>query len=113
MGMLAMNKNIAALTKNLQQTLSNNELTKAAKVMEDFDKALEGLELQGMNMSSVMGQQVAQSTPQAQVNDLLSQIADDQGMQLQEDLPGAPSRLVEKEEAEKGSLEADLRKLRG
>lgn len=112
MGMLAMNKNIAALTKNLQQTLSNNELTKAAKVMEDFDKALEGLELQGMNMSSVMGQQVAQSTPQAQVNDLLSQIADDQGMQLQEDLPGAPSRLVEKE-AEKDSLEADLRKLRG
>jgi charged multivesicular body protein 1 len=110
MGMLAMNKNIAALTKNLQQTLSNNELSKAAKVMEEFDKALVGLELQGMNMSSVMGQQVAQSTPQAQVNDLLTQIADEQGMQLQTDLPGAPSRLVAKEKED--DINEGIKKLR-
>jgi charged multivesicular body protein 1 len=108
MGMLSMNKNIAQLTKNLQQVLSNNELTKAAKVMEDFDKSLQDLELQGMNMSSVMNQQVATTTPQGQVNDLLNQIADDQGMQLQADLPGAPSKLVEKQQE---SMDEDIKKL--
>lgn len=109
MSMLAMNKNIGVLTKQLQKTLSNNELLKASKVMEDFDQALENLELQGNNMSSVMSQQVAQATPQDQVNGLLEQIADEQGMQLKQDLPGAPSQLVEKQnEAEASSLEARM-----
>lgn len=109
MGMLSMNKNIAVLTKNLQQMLSNNELTKAAKVMEDFDQALQDLELQGMNMSTVMNQQVATTTPQNQVNELLNQIADDQGMQLEADLPGAPSKLVEKQK--ESSIDDDIKKL--
>jgi charged multivesicular body protein 1 len=110
--MLAMNKNIGILTKQLQKTLSNNELLKASKVMEDFDKALENLELQGNNMSSVMSQQVAQATPQDQVNNLLEQIADEQGMQLKEDLPGAPTQLVAKQnEAETSTLEARMSNL--
>lgn len=108
MGMLAMNKNIEVLTKNLSKMLSQNELTKAAKVMEDFDKSLQDLELQGMNMSSVMNQQVATTTPQGQVNDLLSAIADDQGMQLQADLPGAPSKMVEKQQE---GIDEEIKKL--
>lgn len=109
MSMLAMNKNIGVLTKQLQKTLSKNELTKAAKVMEDFDTALENLELQGNNMSTVMTQQTAQATPEGQVQDLLNQIADGQGMQLQQDLPGAPAKLVEKQEEE--TLESRMKNL--
>jgi charged multivesicular body protein 1 len=109
MSMLAMNKNIGQLTKQLQKTLSNNELLKASKVMEDFDKALENLELQGNNMSSVMNQQTAQATPQNQVQDLLNEIADNQGMQLRQEMPGAPAQLVEKQEED--SLEARMRSL--
>jgi charged multivesicular body protein 1 len=111
MSMLAMNKNIGALTKQLQKTLSNNELMKASKVMEDFDKCLENLELQGNNMSSVMNQQVAQSTPEDQVQSLLSEIADNQGMQLQQEMPGAPVKMVEKQEED--SLEARMKNLQG
>lgn len=111
MSMLAMNKNIGVLTKQLQKTLSKNELTKAAKVMEDFDTALENLELQGNNMSTVMTQQTAQATPEGQVQDLLDQIADGQGMQLKQDLPGAPAKLVEKQEEE--SMEARMKNLQG
>jgi charged multivesicular body protein 1 len=112
MSMLAMNKNIGKLTQQLQKTLSNNELLKASKVMEDFDKCLENLELQGNNMSAVMNQQTAQATPQNQVQDLLNEIADNQGMQLQEDLPGAPARLVEKQD-ESQTLEARMKSLQG
>lgn len=111
MSMLTMNKNIGVLTKQLQKTLGNNELLKASKVMEDFDKALENLELQGNNMSSVMTQQTAQATPEGQVQELLNQIADGQGMELQQDLPGAPAKLVEKPEEE--SLEARMKNLQG
>ena len=108
MSMLAMNKNIAQLTKSLQSALGAQQLSQAAKVMDQFDKALQDLELQGMNMSTVMNNQVAAATPQTQVNDLLGQIADEQGMQLQEDLPGAPAKLVEKQQE---GLDQEIKKL--
>eukprot|EP01025_Chloroclados_australasicus_P000637 TRINITY_DN10266_c1_g1_i1.p2 TRINITY_DN10266_c1_g1~~TRINITY_DN10266_c1_g1_i1.p2 ORF type:complete len:229 (+),score=36.93 TRINITY_DN10266_c1_g1_i1:105-689(+) len=98
MSMLQTNKQIGVITKQLTKMLGSNELTKAAKVMEDFDGMLDNLELQGNNMSEVMGQQVASSTPQDQVSELLDAIADEAGYQIQEGLPGAPVKLVEKGE---------------
>ena len=57
-----------------------------------------------------MGQSTILTTPQDQVNDLLQQVADENGLELQMDLPSAQQQLPAQQE--KDALAERLAKLR-
>ena len=84
-------------------------------VMDKFEQQFEDLDVQTQYMETSMGQSTAQSTPQDQVEDLMQQVADENGLELQMEMPGAGAGIpvgtatVEQEHSDLSDRLAKLR----
>ena len=84
--------------------------------MDKFEKQFEDLDVQTEYMENAMGQTTALTTPQDQVEELMQKVADENGLELQMEMPGAGSSklgtaTVEKEHDELNERLAKLRNL--
>lgn len=87
-------------------------------VMDKFESQFEDLDVQTQYMENTMGNQSALTTPQDEVDTLMHQVADEHGLELNEELRETPDTLVNKSNKEAEAKEQDdlserLRALRG
>ncbi len=83
--------------------------------MDKFESQFEDLDVQTSYMESAMGQTTASATPQDQVDDLIHQVADENGLELSLELPGGLSTAPmtkTADNAEQDELSQRLAKLR-
>jgi charged multivesicular body protein 1 len=82
-------------------------------VMDKFEQQFEDLDVQTEYMENSMGQTTALTTPGDQVEELIQQVADENGLELQMEMPGTSKAAVQKEPQERDELGERLARLRG
>ena len=85
--------------------------------MDKFESQFEDLDLQTQYMENTMGNQSALSTPQDEVDTLMHQVADEHGLELNQELRETPDTLLNQSnkeaDKEQDDLSERLRALRG
>lgn len=82
--------------------------------MDRFEKQFEDLDVQTEYMENSMGQTTALTTPQDQVEELMMQVAEENGLEMEQELPGTSNSLGAKDKvADHDELGQRLAKLRG
>lgn len=119
--------NMASVVKGMDKAMETMNLERISAVMDKFEGQFSDLDVQTNYMEGAMGSTTATTTPQDQVDLLISQVADEAGLELQQELGSGkvPTERVktpavaEKEERqpvaigeEDGSLADRLRALR-
>ena len=92
--MQMVNKNMAGIVKSLERSLNANNLTQMSMTMENFERQFENMDVQSAAMEQSLGSTTAMSTPQADVDSLLSEVADEHGLELGSMLPEAGRAAV-------------------
>lgn len=83
-------KDMGSVVKGLDKALSSMDLQKIAAVMEKFESQFEDLDVHTQVMESSMGAATTLTTPTEQVDDLIKQVADENGLEMISDLESAP-----------------------
>ena len=81
--------------------------------MDQFEKQFEDLDVQTDVMENAMGSTTALSTPASEVNDLISQVAEENGLAVGDSLGAAPTGIANTQSVAEPSLEDRLAKLKG
>jgi charged multivesicular body protein 1 len=83
-------------------------------VMDKFEQQFEDLDVQTEYMENSMGQTTALTTPGDQVEELMQQVADENGLELSMEMPGTSKNAVAATAmpAERDELGERLAKLR-
>ncbi|KAJ3092331.1 Charged multivesicular body protein 1a [Quaeritorhiza haematococci] len=105
---------MAGVVKGMDKAMQSMNLEQISQVMDKFEQQFEDLDVQTSYMESSIGQTTALSTPQEQVDELVQQVADENGLELQMEMPGASTlgigtATVEKEQDELTERLAKLR----
>lgn len=87
--MNVINKSMAGIVKALDQALASNNLDRVASTMDQFERQFENLDVQSEFVQNAMNAQAAMSTPEDDVNNLLQQVADEHGLEVNLGLPNA------------------------
>eukprot|EP00744_Colponema_vietnamica_P006023 GILI01008780.1.p1 GENE.GILI01008780.1~~GILI01008780.1.p1 ORF type:complete len:116 (+),score=38.76 GILI01008780.1:53-349(+) len=89
-----------------------------SRLMEKFETQFESLDVNAETMDNAIGSTIATTAPEDEVNSLLNQIADENGLTMKSDLNSkvlnAPAPVLNKKEEvdkETADLEARLAKL--
>ena len=109
--MQMVNKNMAGIVKSLERSLNANNLTAMSTTMESFERQFENMDVQSAAMEQSLGSTTSMSTPQADVDALLGEVADEHGLELGDMLPEASNREVVAATSEReteGGGEGDL-----
>nr|XP_002127064.1 charged multivesicular body protein 1a-like [Ciona intestinalis] len=111
-------KDMGAVTNGLDQAMKSMDLEKVAKIMDKFESQFENLDVHASVMENSMGSAMASTTPQDQVQSLIQQVADENGLEISNQLDATPvgSHTLESERAapsEEEELERRLRAMRG
>ncbi|EGF82350.1 hypothetical protein BATDEDRAFT_86593 [Batrachochytrium dendrobatidis JAM81] len=80
---------MAGVVKGMDKAMQSMNLDQISMVMDKFEKQFEDLDVQTEYMENAMGQTTALTTPQDQVEELMHQVADENGLELQMEMPGA------------------------
>lgn len=97
--MQMVNKNMAGIVKALERSLNANNLTQMSMTMENFERQFENMDVQSAAMEQSLGSTTAMSTPQADVDSLLSEVADEHGLELGSMLPAPEAAAIQTEAA--------------
>lgn len=62
--------------------------------MDKFEQQFEDLDVQTEYMENSMGQTTALTTPGDQVDELMQQVADENGLELQMEMPGTSKTVI-------------------
>lgn len=114
-------KNMGQMVKGMDKVLQSMDPTKISKLMDTFEKQFETMDVTSSYMEGAIGQSTASTTPEDEVNQLMSQVADEHGLDIKVDLddrlrvnskiPTAGESAPQ--EAESDDLEAKFAQLRG
>lgn len=81
-------KNMAGVTKGLDKALASMDLEKVSQIMEKFEKQTEHLDVHTQVMDDTMSGATTLSTPQSQVDSLIQQVAEENGLEVMDQLSG-------------------------
>ena len=84
-------KSIGNVSKSLESAMASMDLEKVSKIMETFEKQFEDLDVRAGVMDSTMSSATTLTTPQDQVDLLIKQVADENGLDLIDQVANAPS----------------------
>ncbi|GHP02702.1 Ca(2+)-binding ATP:ADP antiporter sal1 [Pycnococcus provasolii] len=112
--MQQINKNMAGIVKALDKALAANNLEQVSKVMETFEKQFDDLDVQTEFVENAMAHQAALSTPEDQVTNLMSQVAEEHGLETAWNMPNAATGTLQTEApvAQKDDLSRRLAELK-
>ncbi|KAI9103222.1 Snf7 family [Phlyctochytrium arcticum] len=82
-------QSMAGVVKGMEKAMASMNLEQISMIMDKFENQFEDLDVQTQYMESSMGQTTSMTTPQDQVEDLMQQVADENGLELQMEMPGA------------------------
>ncbi|KAJ3101623.1 hypothetical protein HDU97_001236 [Phlyctochytrium planicorne] len=80
---------MAGVVKGMEKAMQSMNLEQISLVMDKFESQFEDLDVQTSYMESSMGQSTAMSTPGDQVDELIQKVADENGLEMQMEMPGA------------------------
>ncbi|XP_041376537.1 charged multivesicular body protein 1a-like [Gigantopelta aegis] len=86
MTMKGVTKNIAGVTKALDKAMASMDLQKVDQIMEKFERQFEDLDVRTSTLESAMGTATTLSTPQDQVESLIQQVAEENGLEVMDQL---------------------------
>jgi len=89
-------KNMGSVTKALEKAVNSMELEKITEVMDKFEKTFEDLDVHTSVMEGAMAGATATTTPASQVDDLIKQVAEENGLEVAGQLAsvGVPTASV-------------------
>ncbi|KAI8873173.1 hypothetical protein GQ42DRAFT_160731 [Ramicandelaber brevisporus] len=80
--MRGVTNSMVGVVKNMDKALDSLNLDKIAMLMDKFESQFEEMDVQTDYMERAMGQTVAQTMPQSEVDLLMQQVADEAGIEL-------------------------------
>jgi charged multivesicular body protein 1 len=110
--------NMANVVKGMDKAMQSMNLEQVSKakqismVMDKFEQQFEDLDVQTEYMENSMGQTTATMTPGDQVDELMQQVAEENGLELQMEMPTTAQTVAAKKVEEKDELGERLAKLR-
>nr|KAG5696615.1 hypothetical protein BaRGS_034076 [Batillaria attramentaria] len=75
-------KDIQGVCKSLDKAMASMDLTKVEQIMSKFEKQFEDLDVRTSTMDQAMGSAMTLSTPQDQVEALITQVAEENGLEV-------------------------------
>lgn len=87
-------KNMAGVVKSMEGAMKTMNLEKISDLMDRFEKQFENLDIQSQYMEGAMTSTTTQFVPENDVNSLMQQAADEAGLELNMELPGAASTSI-------------------
>jgi charged multivesicular body protein 1 len=85
-------KNIGQVTRSLESAMASFDLEKISKVMDNFEKQLMDLDVKSGVLEGTMSSATTLSMPQSEVEMLIKQVADENGLEIMDKLEAAPGR---------------------
>merc|ERR1712055_182443 len=87
-------KSMEGVVKGMSAAMKSMNLEKISALMDNFEKEFEDLDVQTSVMEGAMSQTTATNIPQDAVEGLMKQAADEAGLELNMELPGAQSATI-------------------
>ncbi|XP_065649626.1 charged multivesicular body protein 1B1 isoform X2 [Hydra vulgaris] len=103
---------MSSVVKSMDVALKSMDLEKVSAMMDKFEKQFEQLDVQTQVMDETMSAATTLSVPQASVDSLLQQVAEEHGLEVNLDLPQGQTGSVVSAAATDASLEQDELSLR-
>ncbi|KAK5576331.1 hypothetical protein ACTA71_007458 [Dictyostelium dimigraforme] len=91
---------MANIVKSMEKSMRNMDLEKITQVMDQFERQFEDLDVQSVYVENAMNQTTTLSTPADQVDLLISQVADEHGLNVGMQMGTAPSEKVQQGETD-------------
>ncbi|CAG8574303.1 1575_t:CDS:2, partial [Cetraspora pellucida] len=86
---------MASVVKGMDKAMESMNLEKISMVMDKFESQFEDIDVQTQYMEGAMGNTTTMSTPQEEVDLLMQQVADEHGLELNQQLGEAtPSSII-------------------
>ncbi|CAL1277270.1 unnamed protein product [Larinioides sclopetarius] len=89
--MKGVTKNMGSVVKALDKAINSMDLQKVSAVMEQFEQQFEDLDVRTSVVEDAMGSATTTSTPLAQVDSLIQQVAEENGLDIMDQLAAAQS----------------------
>ncbi|XP_032830728.1 charged multivesicular body protein 1a [Petromyzon marinus] len=106
--MKAVTKNMGQVTKSLDKALKSMDLQKVSAVMDKFEHQVQNLDVHTSVMEDSMSSATTLTTPQDQVESLIHQIAEENGLEVMDQLDQLPAGASTVGEASARSQEDQL-----
>merc|ERR1712203_11301 len=87
-------KNMGSVVKSLDKAVNSMELQKITEVMDKFESQFEDLDVHTSVMENAMGTATTTTTPESAVEALMKQVADENGLEITENLASVPSQTI-------------------
>ena len=87
-------KNGEGVVRALDKAINSMELTKISEVMDKFESQFEDLDVHTSVMENAMGTATTTSTPASQVDDLIKQVAEENGLEVAAALPATTTGTI-------------------
>uniref|UniRef100_A0A3B1J2I3 Charged multivesicular body protein 1B n=1 Tax=Astyanax mexicanus TaxID=7994 RepID=A0A3B1J2I3_ASTMX len=87
-------KSMAGVVKGMDATLKSMNLEKISSLMDKFERQFETLDVQTQQMEDTMSSTTTLTTPQSQVDNLMHEMADEAGLELNMELPQGQTGTV-------------------
>lgn len=87
-------KSMEGVVKGMSAAMKSMNLEKISSLMDKFEKEFEDLDVQTSVMEGAMSQTTATNIPQDAVENLMKQAADEAGLELNMELPGAAEQTI-------------------
>jgi len=107
-------RSMAGIVQGMDKAMQSMNMEKISLVMDKFEQQFEDMDVMTQYTENAMSQTTTLSTPADQVDALITQVADEHGLELQEELGLAkPSSSTEAAVQEQDELTSRLAKLKG
>lgn len=116
--MKGVTKSMSGVVKALDKAINSMDLQKVSAVMEKFEQQFEDLDVRTSVLEDAMGSVTTTSTPLEQVDHLIQQVAEENGLEIMDKLaeggsiPASTVSVGERSRAEEDSLSRRLAALR-
>jgi len=97
--MKSVTRSMANIVRAMDQSMKEMNLEKMTQVMDQFEQQFEDMDVQSEYVEKTINQTTALSTPQEQVDTLIAQVADENGLELGEQLGQAVKAKPAKEKS--------------
>merc|ERR1719433_25070 len=87
--MKKLQKDMKVVTKSMDKIMNTMNIADISKTMDKFEEQFEDMDLNAQYMEQTMDTSTAQSMPTSQVDELMAQIADENGIDLESQLAEA------------------------
>jgi len=87
-------KNMGSVVKSLEKAVNSMELNKITEVMDKFESQFEDLDVHTSVMENAMSSATTTTTPENQIEALMKQVADENGLEITENLASVPSQTI-------------------